>query len=115
MNWSGQGSLTCGVSKRIVEVLCLLSRLLTKTDQRTGNRKSLAAHLRDCCAATGSFMKCKEFQCVWRTVRWKVGGVWCEPGGRLGPALPCRDTLRIFTYIRAAASQDSRQRRDTAS
>lgn len=86
MNWSGQGSLTCGVRKRIVEVLCLLSRLWTKTDQRTGNRKSLAAHLRDCCAATGSFMKCKEFQCVWRMVRWKVGecGVSQEAGwGRL--------------------------------
>lgn len=36
-------------------------------------------------------------------------GVWCEPGGRLGPPLPCRDTLRIFTDVRAAVSQDSRQ------
>ena len=42
-------------------------------------------------------------------------GVWCEPGGRLGLALRCGDTPRIFTYIRAVASQDSRQRRDTAS
>ena len=37
-------------------------------------------------------------------------GVWCELGDRLGPALPCRDTLRIFIDIRAAVSQDSRQR-----
>ena len=42
-------------------------------------------------------------------------GVWCEPGGRLGPAPPCGDTPRLFMYIRAAASQDSRQRRGTAS